>query len=57
MGSFQELITRYGKHIINFSSFILTRLVSILAFAFSVPFFIRHTSSAQYGVVAIGFRY
>lgn len=46
---------RHIKHVLNFSSFVLTRLISIFAFALSVPFFIRHCSDAQYGVVAIGF--
>jgi O-antigen/teichoic acid export membrane protein len=50
-----QAVSIHAPHIVNVVSFIATRLIAIAAFALSVPFFIRHTSEAQYGVVAIGF--
>lgn len=48
-------LAKYKEHILHFVSFIFTRLISIIAYAISVPFFIRHNSDAAYGVIAIGF--
>lgn len=48
-------ISKNLKHISNFLSFILTRLLAIGTFAISVPIFINRTSQAEYGIVAIGF--
>ncbi|MCC2624734.1 MAG: hypothetical protein K0R14_607 [Burkholderiales bacterium] len=48
-------MTKHKEHILNFVSFIFTRLIAIIAYAISVPFFIRHNSDASYGIVAIGF--
>lgn len=47
-------LNRYSLHIRNILYFLGTRLVSIVAFLFVVPFFIRNTSEEQYGLAAIG---
>lgn len=50
-----QLVKNNALHIRNVAYFLGTRAFAIIAFVLVLPFFIRHTSEEQYGLVAIGF--
>ncbi|MCW5649312.1 MAG: hypothetical protein KIS62_06190 [Ramlibacter sp.] len=55
IGAGVAALRRHTRHVVNVASFVATRLLAIAAFAASVPLFIKATSAADYGVVAVGF--
>lgn len=46
-------ITKNKEHIINFFSFILTKVLSLAIFALTVPFFINNIGNEKYGIITL----
>lgn len=53
--SIQNCFRNNSHSLLNFLSFVVTRILALVAYAIAVPIFIGKTSSEEYGVVAIGF--